>query len=95
MDRRLGQYVWNEQKAALNLKNHRVSFFEAIEAIEDPYAMHVADLDHGGEVRLNVIGHSSRRLLFVVCVERGSGDTLRIVSARRATPEEREEYEHG
>src|ERR1700759_4761183 len=85
-------FVWDPAKAAANLQKHRVSFEEASTVFADPYV----DLDEDtarGERRFIAIGYSNRnRVLFVVACEL-DGDTVRIISARRATPYERSLYE--
>ena len=87
-------FDWEPRKAASNQRKHGVSFEEAAEVFDDPLALYVADLDHA-EIRLVIIGSSSRgRLLYVVSVEL-EGDEIRIVSARRATRNERLRYEEG
>jgi uncharacterized DUF497 family protein len=71
---------------------HGISFPEAATVFADPFAVYIDD--GSGEGRMVVIGTSLReRVLFVVHVERGERD--RIISARRATPGEREVYETG
>jgi len=61
------RFEWDPDKAVTNLKRHRVSFEEAIEALFDPNAVDDFDPDHSSdETRFNLIGLSSRRLLFVV-----------------------------
>jgi uncharacterized DUF497 family protein len=79
-------------KAASNLKNHGVSFFEAATVFAGPFAVY---LDDGSGVgTLVVIGTSLReRVLYVVHVQRGARD--RIISARLAQAGEREVYETG
>lgn len=87
-----GDFEWDSDKAASNLVKHGVSFPEAATVFADPFAVY---LDDGSGVgRMVVIGTSLReRVLFVVHVERGQRD--RIISARRATREERAVYETG
>jgi uncharacterized DUF497 family protein len=66
-------------------------FPEAATVFADPLAVYIVD-NESTEDRMVVIGTSLReRVLFVVHVERDKRD--RIVSARRATREEREVYE--
>jgi hypothetical protein len=87
-----GDFEWDSGKAALNLVKHGVSFSEAATVFADPFAVFLDD--GSGSGRMVVIGASLReRVLFVVHVERGERD--RIISARRATPREREVYESG
>lgn len=83
---------WNPAKAASNLKKHGVSFDEAATVLLDPLAITFDD-DHRSEARSITVGHSAlARLLVVVTTER-HGDTIRIISARRATAKERRDYE--
>ncbi len=85
-----GDFEWDSVKAASNLDKHNVSFPEAATVFADPFAIYFEN--DSGLGRLVVIGTSLReRLLFVVHVERGHRD--RIISARRATRQERDVYE--
>ncbi|HEV8640808.1 MAG TPA: BrnT family toxin [Methylomirabilota bacterium] len=86
-------FTWDPAKAAANLKKHRVSFPEAATVLEDPLSTTFPDESHStGERRFVTIGASTRgRLLVVAHAERD--DTIRIVSARRATRRERAFYE--
>jgi uncharacterized protein len=87
------RFEWDTEKAAENLRKHRVSFDEAATAFFDELSMTVPDPDHSvGERRFITMGASSRgRLLVVAHTERGS--TIRIISARLASASERERYE--
>jgi len=72
-----------------------VSFEEAATVFRDTISATGADPDHSvGEERFITFGVStSGRLLVVAHTERG--DTIRIISARPATPGERKIYEEG
>lgn len=87
------QFTWDPEKAEQNLLTHGISFQEATTVFGDPLAGTIPDPDHSvGEERLVTMGLSSTGQLLVVChVEQG--DTIRIVSARRATSRERKDYE--
>jgi uncharacterized DUF497 family protein len=87
------QFTWDPQKAASNLRKHKVGFPEAATAFADPLSLTIPDPDHSvGEERFVLIGQSERRRLVVVAhVERG--DLIRIISARLATRRERKTYE--
>jgi uncharacterized DUF497 family protein len=79
-------------KAATNLTKHGVSFAEAVAVLENPTSEHDVDMSRG-DMRLSVTGWSLRgRILFVVCAE-VDGDTIRIISARKATRAEVAAYE--
>ena len=84
---------WDPRKAASNRRKHGVDFHEAATVLEDPLSTTYPDPDHSLEERRFVtIGLSAaRRVLVVAHVERQ--DALRNISARRATPREREFYE--
>ena len=87
------RFEWDSEKAAENVRKHRVSFDEAATAFFDPLSMTVPDPDHSvGERRFFPLGASSGgRLIVVAHTERGS--TLRIISARPASASERKRYE--
>ncbi len=88
-------FVWDPAKAAANLRKHGVSFPEATTAFADPNSLTALDPDHSdSEERLILLGASTRgQLLVVVHTERG--DTIRLISARKATRKERKTHEEG
>ena len=88
------QFEWDESKARSNRSKHGVSFEEAGTAFSDPLSTTIHDPDHSAsdEDRYVLLGRSvSGRLLVVSHTERG--DTIRIISARRATRREGRNYE--
>jgi hypothetical protein len=87
------KFDWDPNKAAANERDHRVSFDEAKEVFFDPNAVDRFDPDHSiEEARYNIIGFSSRRLLFVVYTERADG-VIHLISARKAAKRNRKDYE--
>lgn len=85
------EFEWDEEKYAVNLGKHGVKFEEAAEVFFDPENQ-FGDASVNGEFREYVLGYSlSNRILLVVFVERDV--LMRIISARRATSQERKEYE--
>jgi hypothetical protein len=88
------RFEWNPDKAAENLRKHKISFEEAREVFDDPNEIDGFDSEHSeNEQRFWVIGFSSRRLLFVVFCER-DGETIRLISARKADQREKEIYDN-
>ena len=87
------EFEWDPEKAAANVRRRRVSFNEAATVLEDPLSTTFPDEAHSeGEMRFVTVGVSQRgRLLVVAHTERN--DTIRIISARRATRRERAFYE--
>ncbi len=86
-------FEWDDDKARLNRENHGVGFDEAETVFIDPLARIFDDELHSAdEEREIIIGYSSRDRLLLVCfTERG--DIIRIISARKATKKERNDYE--
>ena len=88
-------FEWDPEKAAYNLETHGVSFAEATTVFGDPLSMLFDDPDHSlDESRALIIGRSYLdRLLIVSFTERV--DSIRVISARELTPNERRDYENG
>ena len=88
-------FEWDSKKAEANRKKHGVSFEEAASVFFDPLAYTFDDPDHSvGERRFLTFGLSQTGRLLVV-VHSESGRSIRIISARRATRNERGIYEQG
>jgi hypothetical protein len=85
-------FVWDPEKASSNAGKHGVSFEIACQVFFDPF-VRIEDATDGEEQRDAVIGLTEDwTLLFVVHMLR-DGDTIRIISARQATAQERRSYE--
>ena len=85
---------FDPKKAAANLRKHGVSFAHAEQALRDSNAVTIEDPDAEGEQRLVTIGADSLgRILVVVHTQRG--ERTRVISARKASPQERSDYEEG
>lgn len=87
----LEAFDWDDAKAASNLAKHGVPFDYAArvfldEAVVDFDASRQAD----GEARRKAVGRIEGRVFTVVYVRRG--ETIRIISARRANAAERKAY---
>ena len=89
------EFEWNPSKGHANLKKHGVSFEEAQSVFYDDYARQYFDEDHAdGEERFILLGMSIVSRILVVChCERMEGAVIRIISARKATAQERQHYE--
>jgi uncharacterized protein len=85
------RFVWDARKAAENARKHRVTFTEATTVFDDRLSVTIPDPDHSiGEQRFLLLGMSNRgRLLVVAHAERDA--TIRIINARRADREKRDE----
>jgi uncharacterized DUF497 family protein len=86
-------FEWDPAKAEANVKKHRVAFEEALSVFADPLARIFDDPDHSAdEAREIVVGHSTKQRLLLVSFTERAGK-VRIISARRATRHERQDYE--
>lgn len=87
-------FEWDPKKEASNVTKHGVSFSEAQTAFTDEFARLIPDPDHSDdEERFILLGTSISSRLLVVCHCVRSGDTIRIISARKAQKQERKVYE--
>ena len=86
------EFEWHRAKAEANLRTHGVSFGLAETVFKDPFAIElVDDREDYGEERFVIVGMAEGRvLLFVAYTEREG--RIRIISARRATQHEQDEY---
>jgi uncharacterized protein len=87
------RFEWHVAKAAANRAKHKVTFEEAATVFGDPLGRITDDPRHSeDEERFALLGQSNkRRLLVVLFTERG--DTIHLISARKATRRERKDYE--
>ena len=86
-------YEWDPKKAVSNLRKHKVDFADAVAVFEDDFAVTIDD-DDPKEKRYVTIGMDAlARVVVVVYTWRGSD--IRLISARKASAEERRQYEEG
>ncbi len=86
-------FSWDDEKARINPINHDgITFPQAAEAFFDPFLI-LVDAGRNDEARDAVIGLDTRwNLLYVVHIEQEER-SIRIISARKATRQERADYE--
>jgi uncharacterized DUF497 family protein len=89
-------FEWDTRKAAVNRAKHGVSFEEAGTVFGDPNALDGPDLRHSEkESRFLRLGRAATGRVLVVAYtvrRRGDGESVRIISARRASRKERAAY---
>ena len=88
------KFEWDEKKHALNRRKHGISFPEAQAVFADENGLLLPDPDHSrDEERFVLLGLSSALRLLVVChTYRTDDEIVRIISARKATRWEQEQY---
>ena len=88
------RFSWDKSKNESNIQKHGISFDEASSVFLDNFARIIDDPDHSvDEARFIIIGFSQTlRVLTVVYTDK-SDNEIRIISARKATINERKQYQ--
>ena len=89
------RFEWDPGKAAENVATHGVSFEEAATVFRDVLSATGADPDHSFDEERFVTFGISTGGRFLAIAHTDHDDTIRIISARPATPSERKIYEEG
>jgi uncharacterized DUF497 family protein len=90
------QFIWNEQKSRSNRLKHGISFETAALIWSDPNYLLVPDAVYDGEERWLAIGRNGITTVLVAVhtsYDDDGEETIRIISARKATAHERKQYE--
>ena len=86
--------TWDPDKAEINFKKHKIRFSDAEMVLYDPFALTLEEHVVATEQRFVTIGSDVvGRIIAVVYSYRV--DTIRLISARKATITERKQYEKG
>lgn len=96
----LYDFEWDARKAGSNIRKHKVSFEQAATIFRDPNLLSIPDEKHSdSEERWITIGLDEMGNLLVIAHTYKSEDAksarIRIISARKAVRNERNEYEKG
>ncbi len=88
------RFTWDERKNRLNQRKHGVSFVEAQTVFYDKMARLIDDPEHSlDEERAIMLGMSQRMRLLIVChAYYAQEQVIRIISARKATKTEQQQY---
>ncbi|MDM8550384.1 BrnT family toxin [Desulfobacterales bacterium HSG2] len=91
-------FEWDPVKSKRNIRKRKISFQRAATIFRDPYMISLFDDEHSQEEdRWITIGRDSNGILLVVSHTFREADTslcyIRIISARKATKQERKQYE--
>lgn len=88
MDNKL---IWDESKRETNLKKHGLDFADANEVLESHYRFDI-DIVRNGELRTQSISYAMGFLAVLTVVHTERDDSIRIISFRHASTDERENY---
>ena len=88
------RFDWDPRKSTSNLRSHGVSFEDASTVFVDDNAILINDPDHSlEEDRFILMGLSGSLRVLIVChCYRAGGQSIRIISARKADRQERQIY---
>ena len=87
-------FEWDTKKNEINKKKHQIAFDEAKSVFNDENGIVIDDPDHSvDEDRFVIIGFSNRLKILTVChCYRDGDEIIRIISARKATKQESQQY---
>jgi uncharacterized DUF497 family protein len=95
------QFTWDERKNRANQRKHGISFETAALIFDDPYHLSTQDREVEGELRWQTVGMVKAKQILLVAhtlsqsANEGDDEVIRIMSARKATLQERSLYAQG
>ena len=84
--------TWDKQKNSANVEKHGLDFSDARQVFEAPMLVRLDDRKDYGEDRWVGIGLMDMRVVVIVFTE-PKENTIRVISFRKATSDERQQYE--
>jgi hypothetical protein len=88
-------FEWDEIKRHANRRKHGVDFADAAGVFYDELSCSMPDPDHHAKQRFLITGMDAFGRVLLVVYAQPESQTIRIISARPATPAERRHYEQG
>ena len=89
-------FEWNEDKNKVNQRKHGIDFDTAKLVFNDPLQISIQDRHKQGEERWQTMGNVEGVMILLVAhtiADTKDDETIRIISARKATKRERKYYE--
>ena len=87
------KFIWNRRKNESNIKKHELDFADAFKVFESPMLVNSDERHEYGEERWIGIGLMDANRVVVIVFTEPEEDVVRMISMRKATTEERENYE--
>jgi uncharacterized DUF497 family protein len=84
------QFIWDKRKREKNIKKHGIDFSVLIRVFDKPMLTRIDDRGSYGENRWISLGDLDGKIVVLVYTE--EDDTIRLISARRATKNEKRIY---
>jgi uncharacterized DUF497 family protein len=88
------EIIWDPKKAQINMRQHGIELSHAATVLDDPMALTIEDKRHG-EQRFVTLGSDLMGRILVVVYAYDDKEIIRLISARKASPHERKQYEEG
>jgi uncharacterized DUF497 family protein len=93
------EFTWDLRKNRVNARKHGISFETVMSVFDDPLHVTVQDREIDGEIRWQTIGMANDLQVLIVAHtvedEGQEEEVIRILSARKATRQERRIYAQG
>ena len=86
------KFIWDRRKNEINIEKHSLNFADAYKMFESPMLVGLDEREEYGEDRSIGIGLMENRVVVIVFTE-PEGDTIRVISFRKATTDESKRYE--
>lgn len=87
------KFEWDENKNQTNIRKHGIDFNDAAYVFSDPFALNIADDEHSEtEERWLLLGKNLNESILLVVHTFRSSNAIRIISARKATTNEKTTY---
>ena len=86
------KFEWDKQKNQVNIRKRKLDFADAYKVFKKPLVVNIDDRKYNDEERLIGIGLMDMRVVVIVFTEPDE-DTIRVISFRKATSNERKQYE--
>ena len=90
------EFEWDPDKNESNQTKHKISFETALHIFKDPFLLSKQDRFENGEYRWQALGVINGETVLLVAHTSYFDDiieVIRIISARKATSQEKREYE--
>jgi uncharacterized DUF497 family protein len=86
------RFVWDEKKNRDNVRKHGIDFRDVVDMFSHPMLVRLDTRHDYGEDRWTGVGLLRNIVAVVVYVEWEDDETIRIISARKATDYETQQY---
>ncbi|MBN2034678.1 MAG: BrnT family toxin [Deltaproteobacteria bacterium] len=87
------KFEWDENKNSENIRKHGFDFADAHQMFEKPLLARLDDRENYGEDRWIGIGTTANGIVVILVFTEREEETIRIISMRKATKNERTKYE--